>query len=137
MNKNIPEYIGIKNAVDGRINAGLSDRIGILVIATAATTVTLSQHTAASGGSSKDLNTDNISYQKANGASVFTKTKPDAGVVDNEYAIAAAGIFYIEVESSQLDTNGGYSYVSAAGSTTTILYMAVDARKGPAYDVAL
>ena len=134
MNKNLPEYIGIKaGAASARINAGLSDRIGVLVIASAATTITLSQHTAATGGTSKDLETDNYSYFKADGQTKFTITRPEELALDAEFVVPGAGIFYVEVESSQLDTNGGFAYVSAAGATSTVLLMAVDMRHVPAY----
>lgn len=142
MNKNLPEYIGVKTAViagqaGARIAAGLSDRIGVLVYAGVAANITLNQHTAASGGTSKVLATDNISYNKIAANDVFAKVKPEPGVTASVYAVAV-GLFYIEVESSQLDTNAGFSHFSiTSDANVTAFYMLVDGRKGPFYSIAI
>jgi len=143
MNKNLPEYIGLKHGLiagqtGSRVAAGLSDRIGVLVIASAATEVSLLQHTAASGGVSKALETDNLSYTKLDAASVFTKVRPEIGAAISEYVISGAGIFYIEVESSQFDSNNGFAFFSAnADVNAQSVYFLVDMRNVPSYDTAL
>lgn len=143
MNKNLPEYIGLKHGLiagqaGARVAAGLSDRIGVLVIASAATVVTLQQHNAASAGTSKALSTDNISYLKLDANDVFTKTKPLPGVVGNSYTISAAGILYIEVESSQLDSNNGFGFFSVNTDVNAqAVYFLSDMRNVPSYNIAL
>ena len=137
MNKNLPEYVGMKDAAAGaRCHAGSSDRVGFLVTATAGATITLTQHNAATAGASKPLATDNLSYFKAVGATAFVVDRPVELAFDENRTIAGAGLFYIEVESSQLDTNGGFTHVSITGATGAVIAFAIDARHGNAYNVA-
>jgi len=143
MNKNVVEFMGLKKGLiagttGARVNAGQSDRIGILVLANAATEITILQHNAASAGISKALETDNNTYTKLDAAAVFTKFKPAVGAVENVYTISGAGLFYIEIESSQLDTNGGFNYLSVnADVAADSVYFLNEMRYQPAYDVSI
>lgn len=77
---------------------------------------TLKQHTAASGGTSKDLSVDNLYFKKAGAATVFTKVDPN-GVSAAVYDLSAdfgseEGIAVFQVLQDQLDTENGFAYVS-------------------------
>jgi len=76
----------------------------------------LKQHTAASGGTSKDLSVDNLYFKKAGAATAFTKVDPN-GVSAAVYDLSAdfgseEGIAVFQVLQDQLDTENGFAYVS-------------------------
>ncbi len=106
--------------------------------------MTLKQHTAASGGSSKVLSTLKPHFVKAGAADVFTKVEPNAArsLVDLTSVFAATnGIAMIEIDAAELDVNGGYTFFSVdiadsgAAKIGSCQYHLLEPRKLPAYDV--
>lgn len=114
---------------------------------TAATVqVTLRQHNAATSGTSKNLVVDNSYYFKAGAATSFTKVEPSAAaaLIDVSTAFAAdGGILVVEVESAQLDTNGGFAWFSVdiadsgAAKLVSAVYVLGEVKNAPAYELAL
>lgn len=107
---------------------------------------TLKQHTAAVGGTSKNLAVDNNYFKKVGAATSFTKVVPtaEAAVYDLSADFAAEpGIVVFEVLPEQLDTNGGFNHISidiadsAAAKIGATLYIVDDAKFAPAYAEAL
>jgi len=132
-----------------RIGMKNGDRLAIVLsfgASVAATVqVTLRQHDAAVGGTSKDLVVANKYYHKAGAAEVFTQVEPTvaAALVDASAIFAAdAGILVLEVLAEDLDVNGEFSHVSidvadsGAAKVGAALYI-VNADFKPAYEVAL
>jgi hypothetical protein len=110
-----------------RINMGKSDRVAVVITlgATAGATVdiTLQQHNAASGGTSKALSVDNNYYHKITAASVFTKVEPVSAA--SNYVLTGifggtSGVVVFEVSSSQLDVNGGFNFFSVNLAAATV-----------------
>lgn len=108
---------------------------------------TLKQHTAATGGSSKVLAVDNNYYVKAGAATSFTKVSIEGAAqslydVSTQFA-AEPGVVVFEVLPSQLDTNGGFSYLSVdvadstAAKILSTIYIVDDAKVCPAYAEAI
>lgn len=106
----------------------------------------LRQHTALSGGTSKDLDVANPYYYKAGAATSFTKVEPtvaDADVDLSTQFAADGGIVVFEVLCDQLDTNNGFAFFSLdmADSTAAKLVSAVyevqEARFLPMYSEVL
>lgn len=133
-----------------RIGLEKGDRVAIVCImgdsVGAVVDLTLKQHTALTGGTSKDLATSNPYYKKAGAATSFTKVTPVAEaanyVLSTDFA-AQEGVVVFEVLGEELDNEGGYSHVSiaAADSTAaknlTVLYVLRNVRFLPAYKLDL
>lgn len=114
-----------------RISTAGQDRVAFLVdfgtSTGAVASVSLLQHNAASAGTSKALAIANPYFKKVNGQAVATKVVPS--VAADTYDLSAdfagaAGIVVFEVLSEDLDTNGGFSYVSLqvnASSTAKVV----------------
>lgn len=111
----------------------------------AVVTVVLTQHDAASAGTSKALSVDNPYYHKKAGTTYFTKVSPS--VAASSYDIASIfaddeGIVVFEVEASQLDINNGFYWFSVDIADTTAakiisgLYI-MAAKHMPAYDLVV
>ena len=107
--------------------------------------VTLRQHNAASGGTSKNLEIANRYFHKAGAATVFTEVEPSsaAALYDLDAIFAAdGGIVVFEVLAEDLDVNGDFSHISvdiadsAAAKIGAGLYILQSDIK-PAYEVAI
>lgn len=130
-----------------RISAGKGERITVIIAlgasASAATVqATLRQHTAASGGSSKDLSVANNYYLKKGSETKFTKVTPSvaAALIDVGADIdTGKAVLIIEVLPEQLDVNNGYAYFSvdladgAVDKIASTMYVVTDADLKPAY----
>ena len=102
-----------------RIGMSKFDKVTVLLVLAAATAptveVTLKQHTAVSGGSSKVLSSINPYYHKLAAADIFTKVEPSAArslldltaVIGNNAAMIA-----IDIRGDELDQDNGYGHFS-------------------------
>lgn len=138
-------------AVTGaRISMATGSRLAIMCVmgdSTGATVqFTLRQHTLAAGGTSKNLSVANVYYKKAGAATVFTKVEPsvEAAVYDLSADFAAEpGIVVFEVLADQLDTNGGFDFVSVdiadsgAAKLASTVYVVQEAHFKSAHEVAV
>ncbi len=133
-----------------RIGLQKGDRVAIVIhmgTSIAATAeFTLRQHNAASAGTSKNLVVDNPYYHKAGVATQFTKVQPGAATAVYDVSSlfnADGGLVVFEVLSEQLDTNGGYGWISvdvtdsAAAKLGSGIYILSDMRHAPAYGAVL
>ncbi len=129
-----------------RISLEKGDRVAIVFqggASTAATVqLTLRQHTAATAGTSKNLDSDNPIYVKAGLATVFTKIEPTAKAALKDLSAqlgGAAGVAVIEVLGEELDVDGGFKFVSVdiadagAAKLGATLYVLSNVRYSPAY----
>lgn len=156
MNKFLEEH-SIKQVADpvdmnaaaitgARISMSKCDRLAIVLQMGSSTgavvQATLRQHTAASGGTSKDLSVINPYWKKVGAATSFTKVVPTVAAALYDLAsdfAASAGVVVFEVHGEDLDVNGGYSYVSVdlADSTAAKLlgamYIPCETRYIPGY----
>lgn len=107
---------------------------------------TLKQHTLAAGGTTKNLSVDNVYYKKVGAATTFTKVEPTvaAALYDLSADFAAEpGIVVFEVLADQLDTNGGFDFVSVdvadsgAAKILSTMYVVQEAHFMPASEVAV
>lgn len=134
-----------------RISLEKGDRVAIVCVmgdsVGAVVDLTLKQHTALTGGLSKDLATSNPYYKKAGAATSFTKVTPVAEaanyVLSADFA-AQEGVVVFEVLGEELDNEGGYSHVSIAAADSTVvgkilsvLYVLRNVRFLPAYKLDL
>jgi hypothetical protein len=108
--------------------------------------VTLRQHDAASGGTSKNLEIANRYFHKAGAATVFTEVEPSvAAALYNLDAIFAAngGIVVFEVLAEDLDVNGGFDHISVdiadagAAKIGAGIYVLHNLDIKPGYEVAI
>lgn len=133
-----------------RIKMDKRDRVAIVVSMgdsiSAAVTLTLQQHDAASAGNSKNLSVANPYYHKVAAATTFTKVEPSSAAAAYDLASLFAndeGIVVFEVLSEQLDNANGYNWVSinVADSTAAkifaIVYVGGKERFLPAYSEAV
>lgn len=109
-----------------RISLKDGDRLAIVLQlgASLASTivVSLQQHNAATGGTSKALEIDNPYYHKAGVNTSFTKVEPVA--LASSFTLTpvfatASGVVVFEVLAEDLDVNGGFSHVSVNVADTT------------------
>lgn len=133
-----------------RIGLQKGDRVAIVCnmgdSVAAVADFTLKQHTALTGGTSKDLAVANPYYKKAGAANVFTKVEPTSEtanyVLSADFA-AQEGVVVFEVLGEDLDNENGFEYVSiaAADSTATkilsVVYLLGNTRFEPAYAIEL
>jgi hypothetical protein len=132
-----------------RVGLKAFDKVTVLVdmgSSTAAVVeMTLKQHNASSGGTSKVLSSAAPHFHKVSPADIFTKVEVSSArsLVDLSALFAsAAGMVAIEIKSEELDVNGGFNWFSVdfADSTAAKLiaayYLLGDARLLPAFDVA-
>lgn len=161
MNQFLGESQGVKAAIlpvdantaaitGERISVAKGESVSIIVqmgdSTGAVVDFTLKQHDAASAGNSQNLSIANKYYKKAGAATVFTQVEPSVAaanyVLSSDFA-AQEGIVIFEVNSDQLDTNNGYSYVSidmadsTAAKIVSATYIVNGCRNEPAYNVAL
>lgn len=129
-----------------RIHAGKGERVTFLLSlgdSTGASTLalTLKQHNAASGGTSKDLEVISKIYKKIGAATVFTESEPTVASAAISLADFAAdeGLVAVEVLPEQLDVEGDFNYFSvdlaAAGAAKIggAVYIVSDADFKAAY----
>lgn len=106
---------------------------------------TLRQHSAATGGTSKDLSVANPYYYKNGAATSFTKVEPSSAAalynLDTLFG-GDEGIVVFEVHPEDLDVNGNFTHVSVdfadstAAKLCSVLYV-LDSKEVPAYSLAL
>jgi hypothetical protein len=133
-----------------RIGLKKGDKVAVILsmgTSTAATvSLSLKQHNAASGGSSKALSVANPYFHKAGAADVFTKVEPS--VATDAYDVSAifaadGGVLVLEVLSEQLDVDGGFTHFSVdiadsgAAKIAAGVYVLNDMRVKPAYSEAI
>ena len=108
--------------------------------------VTLRQHNAASGGTSKDLEIANRYFHKAGAATSFTEVTPtvDAALYNLDAIFAAdGGIVVLEVLAEDLDVNGGFDHISVdiadagAAKIGAGIYVLHNLDIKPGYEVAI
>lgn len=131
-----------------RIGLAQADRCAfVLTMGTSTAAVvqfTTRQHTAASGGTSKDLVTSNAYFKKVGAATSYTKVANSTALVDASTDFAAsAGVVVLEVRGEDLDVANGYTHVSVdvADSTAAKLLSGImvlsDVRFAPAYSLVI
>ncbi|MBX3579905.1 MAG: hypothetical protein KF723_22105 [Rhizobiaceae bacterium] len=78
-------------------------------------TITLLQHNAADGGTSKALNFTRVDRKQGTLTSVaeFTTTNPDAGNTYTNSTLSEAAIVVIDIKAEDLDIDGGFQWISA------------------------
>lgn len=117
----VPVDLATAAITGGRIGLRSGDRVTLLLLIGASSSggvidITLQQHNAASAGTSKALTIKNPYYVKAGAATRFTKVDAAAVPVSNLVLSTtfdtASGIVAIEVLGEDLDTNGGFGFVS-------------------------
>ena len=138
------------NVVGGRVDMSKATRVALVLLVGAGAgnvVVNLSQHNAASGGTTKNLEIDNLYYHKVGTATSFTKVEPTAksNSIDVSTAFGAnSGILVVEVLQEDLDVNGGFTHMSATlvdtGATAKLvagMYFCHDVKDLPAYAQSL
>jgi hypothetical protein len=143
----LPVDLNTAAVVGERVKA--EDRVAIVLAmgdsVGATVQITLKQHNAASGGTSKALSIANKYYVKAGTAKAFTKVEPEvaADAYDLSATFAAQeGIVVLEVLPEDLDVNNGFSHVSVeiadsgAAKLASGLYI-VESKFKPAHSVEL
>lgn len=150
------EKLGAKEAVSadltaggvetGRMDMSKGDRVTLLLSVPSHASdldITLKQHDAASGGTSKDLQTKRSYFVKLAGANVFTRKEQSAlsaNIVEADFN-GAAGVVAIEVLGEDLDRDNSFSHISAvfgARAVTVVgFFIADEMRQKPAYKVIL
>lgn len=133
-----------------RVSMKHADRLTLIALLGASTAstgqFTLRQHTAATGGTSKDLVTANPYFVKGSADDKFTKVEPTsaAALVDVSTKFSTdSGILVLEVMGENLDTNNGFTHVSvdiaAAGTAKqgTVLAVLNNPYFMPGYEQAL
>ena len=146
----VPQSLNASPLTGDRVKLDKGDRLAIVVSMGASTaavvTLSLQQHNAASGGTSKALEIANPYYHKAGAATVFTKVEPT--VASDSFALSSifaadAGVVVLEVTAEQLDVNGDFAWVSVnvaaptAAKLFAISYVAHEVTHVPAYELAL
>lgn len=105
--------------------------------------VTLKQHDAAVGGTSKVLAVKNPYFKKVNADTIFTKVEPTvaASLYDVSADFAAnAGMLVLEVLAEDLDVNGGFTHFSVdiadsgAAKLGAGVYVLSEMKNVPAYN---
>lgn len=138
-------------AVNGqRIAMKGGDRLAIAILlgTSAASTVeiTLKQHNAASGGTTKNLSVANKYFHKVAPATTFTQVEPSSAAA--VYTLTslfstAAGVAVFEVLAEDLDVNNNFAWVSvdftAAGvaKNAAVLHVLHECPELPAYGIAM
>ena len=151
--ENIKQVIGPVDLVAGQTGARVSlkgaEKVAFVVAIAAGAvtaTLTLKQHNAASGGTTKNLEVDNPYFHKVGTAEIFTKVEPSAkaaAYVLGAVVGAAKAVIVLEVNAEDLDVDGGFSHVSidtaAAGGAClgSVTAHAHENRALPCYNQAL
>jgi len=145
----VPQEVSASVVNGERISLENLHRVTVLVsvaaTASAALSLTLRQHNAASAGDSKDLSVDNMYYHKVDAASSFTKVEPASAAASYDlFAVADVdkAVFAFEVLAEDLDVNNDFSHfsVDVTGDATARLVHAIyvgPADKLPAYELEL
>lgn len=143
-----PQSVNGAAVTGARIGLGQGHKLAVLVqmgdSTGAVVAFTLKQHTAASGGSSKDLEVANKYFKKVGAATKFTKVEPTAAAatytLSSDFA-AEPGTVVFEVEGNDLDVNGGYTHFSinmadtTAAKVVSMSYILKDVKYAPAYSL--
>lgn len=146
----VPVDMNTAAITGARIKLDSGDRVAIMCqfgdSTAALVQLTLNQHTAASGGTSKVLSVANAYFHKAGAATSFTKVQPTAAASAYDVSSVfsdAEGVLVMEVRGEDLDVDGGFAWVSVdfADSTAAKLlaasYIVSDLRHRPGYSVAI
>lgn len=129
-----------------RISLAKGNRVAVIINVGASTAavleVTLKQHTAASAGTTKDLEVALPYYYKTAAQTVFTKVDVETATAEFDLSTlfaSAAGTIVFEVEAQDLDVNGGFTHFSVDIADTTAaklgsaVYVLSECRNLPAY----
>jgi len=140
-------FLGDNTAGSSSARFGLGDAYKVAFVIEAAShasdlDITVNQHDAASGGTTKVLATENPYYEKLGAATKFTKTVPSSEV--SNYVLTgfngSTGTVVVEVLAEDLDRDLDFSHVSvtlAASGGARVVHTSIvsnDMRKSPAYD---
>lgn len=147
----IPVDMNTAAITGDRVKVAQGDRLLILINMGASTGAvvdfTLKQHNAASAGTSKVLANPNPYYKRVGAAaSAMTKVEPVNAisnyVLSTDFA-ASEGVVAIEVLGEDLDTNGGFAWVSldvvdsTAAKLISVVHILHNLRQGPGYSISL
>ena len=147
----VPSSVNGAAITGARVKLDSGERVAIVITMGASTSAVvefaLKQHTAASGGSSKELSVDNPYFYQKNTDTSFTKVDI-GGSAASTYTLTThftnyKGVVILEVLADQLDIKNGYYWVSCDIADTTAakviggLYLIHENKKLPAYDIAL
>lgn len=146
----VPVDMNTAAITGARIGLALADKCAVVLTmgdsTAAVVSLTLQQHTAASGGTTKVLSVANPYYHKAGAATSFTKVAPTsaASVYDLSSIFAdAEGIAVLEIGGADLDVDAGYAWFSVDVADSTAakllgsLYVLCDVRFAPAYSLVV
>jgi hypothetical protein len=123
-------------ATNGRfINLRNIDKVRLVVSVSNATTVTGSAVTVKQAKDASGTGVKNVDFYKvyvnsnAGAASAYTETPVTGSTFTTSTTNNAKLIYIIEIDSSELDTNGGYNHLAiglgtAANTTITVHYIA-------------
>lgn len=150
LKQSAPVDLNVAAVTGPRIKMDNSYRLAIAVLMGTSTAATvqfsLKQHTAATGGTSKDLSVANAYFHKAGAATVFTKVEPSVAAASYDVSsvfAADAGIIVFEVLADDLDVDAGFAWVSldiadsGAAKLASVLHVAHEVKDAPAYAIAL
>lgn len=144
-----PQSMNATPVEGSRISLKEHKRVAIAIScaasAAAVLSVTLRQHNAASAGTSKNLEVDNVYFHKIGSATKFTKVEPVAKAA--VYALGSdvgnnTAVLVFEVLQEDLDVNNDFSHVSVniVGDATARIVSAIyvaDSEYKPAYALDL
>ena len=133
-----------------RIGLQKADRVSVVLqmgdSTSAVVQLSLQQHSAASGGTTKALSIANPYYYKAGAATSFTKVVPGSAAASYDVSTQFAdepGILVLEVLGEDLDVDGGFGWISAnladstAAKIVSICYVQSALRFAPGYSEAI
>lgn len=133
-----------------RVSLSNQERVAFLVqlgaSASAVLTATLKQHSASSGGVTKDLEVSNPYFHKLDAETSFSKVEVSVAAaafdIKDLTGLANGGLVVFEVLQEDVDVNGNFSHVSLdllGDATARVIAVsaigAVDRK--PAYELAL
>lgn len=142
----LPVDLNTAAVTGGRVSLGKSQKIAIVLSVGASTAavldISLKQHNAASGGTTKALSITNPYFYKAAAETVFTKV--DVDTAEDNYVLstlfaADSGIIVFEVNSEDLDLDNSFTHISVDIADSTAakvgsgVYVLLDNRHQPAY----
>lgn len=120
----------LNQAAAGTTRVNLRDAGGITLIATGATSgsVTVQEANAASGGTAQNLPRIDRYWTQTNG--VWTRTTQAAAAT---FPLTAAGITVAEIDGTWL--SDGFSYISASHASGTVLHVLrdLDIQRAPSF----
>ena len=142
----VPADINGSGLTGARVDMSKTYKLAIKVnyaSAAAGADITLLQHDAASGGTSKALSISNAYYKSLAGAA-FTKEEISgvSNITDADLN-GSAGVIVVEINAEDLDVNNGFSFVSAnladpaVARVVAVDYVGHNLRVMPGYDQVL